>query len=75
MTSVYNLTFERFGFLTDAIMESTVVEQKARELVNLCRDDIEPDFVVEFPFIAKCSLTKVDNCLAHARAVACKKVG
>ena len=63
--------FKRFGFLTDAIMESTVVEQKARELVNLCRDDIEPDFVVEFPFIAKCSLTKVDNCLAHAQAVAC----
>ena len=75
MRSVYNLTFERFGFLTDAIMESTVVVQKTRELVNLCRDDIEPDFVVEFPFIAKCSLTQVDNCLPLAPAVVCQKVG
>ena len=54
---------ERFGFLTDAMMESTVAEQKTRELVNLYRVDIESDLVVEFPFIAKCSLTKADNCL------------
>ena len=50
---------ERFGFLTDAIMESTVFDQKAGEL---CRDEIEPDFVVRFPFNVKYSLTQVDNC-------------
>ena len=30
-------------------MESNVFEQKASELVNLCRGDIEPDFVVHLP--------------------------